>query len=107
MTPFQIFAGFVMVFGVLRAFMLYRERKLNNSWFIFWLVIWGGVGVLAFVPSISYRISAPLGVESGINLVVYVSIIVLFYLVFRIFLRLEKLQTDITRLVREIALGKK
>jgi len=107
MTPFQIFAGLVMVIGILRAFMMYKERKLTNGWFVFWLIIWGGVGVLAFIPSISYRISAPLGVQSGISLVVYLSIILLFYLVFRIFLRLEKLQTDITRLVREIALRKK
>ncbi|MBI4146966.1 DUF2304 family protein [Candidatus Woesearchaeota archaeon] len=106
MTPIQIIAILVTVFGILRAFALFRERRLTGQWLVFWLVIWGGLSVIAFLPGLASGVSKPFGVERGVDLIVYLSIILLFYLVFRIYLRLENLERNTTRLVREFALKK-
>src|SRR3989344_8604379 len=104
MTPIQMVAGIIAVIGVIRSLMLLKERKLSAGWFVFWLAVWAGIGIIAFVPSLSYAVSQPLGIERGVDLLVYLSIIVLFYLIFRIFVRLEQSQREITRLVRELAI---
>lgn len=103
----QIAAGIVMVIGIIRAIVLYRNRKLATSWFIFWVLVWGGVGVVAFIPATSYMLANLVGVQQGINLLVYLSIITLFYLVFKLFMKIESLSRNITSLVRELALRKK
>ena len=107
MQPIQILAIVVMVFGIVRTISLFRERRLSAVWFVFWVIIWGGVGVVAFVPKIASQVADFLGVGRGIDVLVYVSILLLFYLIFRIYLRLESIERNITKLVREIALHKK
>ncbi|RJQ19941.1 DUF2304 family protein [Candidatus Woesearchaeota archaeon] len=107
MQPIQIIALVIMVFGVLRTLMSYRERRISAQWLVFWLLIWGGVGVVAFLPGLAAMVSEPLGIGRAIDLVVYASILLLFYLIFRIYLRLESLEHNVTKLVREIAIRRK
>lgn len=105
--PVQIAAGIVMLLGIIRAIVLFRNRKLTFAWFAFWIIIWGGIGVMAFIPAVSYMLSQPLGIKRGIDLLIYLSIIVLFYLVFKLFMKVESQSRNITSLVRELALRKK
>ncbi len=107
MQPIQIVGLIVVAFGILRALMSFKEHKISAKWLVFWLVVWSGVGVVAFVPGVTSQISEPLGVGRGIDLLVYGSILFIFYMIFRIYLRLEALEHNITRLVREIAIKKK
>ena len=107
MQPIQIVALIVVVFGILRALVSFKEHKISSKWLVFWLVIWSGVGVIALIPTIASRISGPLGVGRGIDLLVYASILFIFYMIFRIYLRLESLEHNITKLVREIAIKRK
>ncbi len=106
MQPIQIVGLIVVAFGILRALISFKDHKISAKWFVFWLVIWSGVGIIAFIPSIASQISEPLGVSRGIDLLVYGSILFIFYMIFRIYLRLEALEHNITRLVREIAIRK-
>lgn len=107
MQPIQIIGLLVVAFGILRALISFKNHKISAKWLVFWLVVWSGVGVIAFIPGIASRISEPLGVGRGIDLLVYGSILFIFYMIFRIYLRLEALEHNITRLVREIAIKRK
>jgi hypothetical protein len=70
----------------------------------FWLFFWAGALVLIWLPPDTIdRVGQFFGVEKGLDLVVYISIIILFYIVLRIYNKVDKLQKDITKLVREIA----
>lgn len=71
---------------------------------LFWLFFWAGALVLIWLPQGTIdNIGQFFGVEKGLDLVVYISIIILFYIVLRIYNKVDKLQKDITKLVREIA----
>lgn len=107
MQPIQIIALVIMVFGVLRTLMSYRERRISAQWLVFWLLIWVGVGIVAFLPGLAAIVSESLGIGRAIDLVVYASILLLFYLIFRIYLHLESLEHNVTKLVREIAIRRK
>jgi small membrane protein len=70
------------------------------TWVIFWLLAAGFV----LWPDASQKLAELLGVGRGVDLVVYVALILAFYLLFRIFVRFEKQEKELTKIVRHIAL---
>ena len=59
------------------------------------------------VPQQTDVIAQLVGVSRGADLLVYLSILVLFFLAFKILVRLEKIEKDITKIVRHVALTEK
>lgn len=105
--PIQVIAIIVAVFAVSRAFLRLREHKISINAFIFWAIVWAAVIVVAFIPNVTFYFSNLLGIGRGIDFVVYISILLLFYLIFRIYVRLEALNSSITKLTRTIAIQRK
>ena len=71
---------------------------------LFWLIFWAGALILIWLPQGTIdSVGQFFGVEKGLDLVVYLSVIILFYIVLRIYNKVDKLQKNITKLVREIA----
>ncbi len=64
-------------------------------------VVVGGVGVY---PQVASWLAIALGVGRGADAIVYVALLALFYILFRIFTRIERIERNITSMVREIAL---
>lgn len=89
-----------LVFTVRRG----RQNALSRVETFLWSVLWVGAGVVVLLPGVASSFASLLGVGRGADAVLYVSIIVLFTLVFRIFLRLDKIDRDITLLVRKDSL---
>ena len=68
--------------------------------FLMWLALWLAGGVVIWWPDITMVIANNLGIGRGVDLIFYVSIIILFYLIFRIYLKIEKMERNITKIVR-------
>lgn len=87
---------------------IYRFKKGDITvrelfiWFIFWLGVAGAV----IMPKKTDIIARLVGVERGADLLVYLSIIVLFFIVFKIIVKVEKIDRNITEIVRQAALEK-
>ncbi len=104
----RILALIIVLFFLSRLFWQKRKKQIGANEFIFWLVFWCLVGVLIFNLKQIDRIVAFLGFSaSGIDILLYLGIAVLFYLIFRLRLRLEKMEKDITTIVRNMALKDK
>ena len=73
---------------------------------MFWLLIWSAVLLVIFGTPIIDALSKPIGVGRGIDLVVYISIMMLFYIIFQLHMKIDKLERNVTKLVRKIALRK-
>jgi len=106
LQPIQIIMAIVAIYGIVRAVFNFHKRKLSPKGFLFWIIVWVAVGIIAFVPGIINLLSKPVGVGRGVDFLVYISIIVLFYLVFKAFVKIESVEQDITELVRKISLEK-
>jgi hypothetical protein len=106
----QIIALIVIAFFLGRLFWQKYKKNINKAEFVFWLIFWGLAAVaIIFIKQIDEFI-AGLGFSSqGIDVLFYIAVILLFYLIFRIRLRLESMEKDITRITREISIerGKK
>lgn len=82
-----------------------RQHALSRVGTFMWGALWVGAAIVVLMPSVASFIAGLLGVGRGADAVIYVSIIALFTLVFRIFLRLDKIDRDVTLLVRKVSLA--
>ena len=104
MEIIQIIIILFALFAFSRAALRARDRKIKQNEFIFWSIIWIAIIIVAFIPGITGIFAKPFGIGRGADFAVYISLIALFYLMFRLYVKAEKIEKDITKLVREIAL---
>jgi len=70
---------------------------------LFWGIFWGIALVFIWLPTNTIdKLGQLFGVGRGIDVLVYLSIIFLFYYIFRQSEKINKLEKEITKLVREI-----
>lgn len=100
-TTIQILAIIFVLFAISRVILKFKKRELKLAEFFMWFIFWLAVGVAFITPESLTAIANILGIGRGADLVLYVAVVVVFYLMFRIFVRLEKMERDITKLVRK------
>jgi len=103
----QIIALVLIAFFVSRLISQKRKKQINQNEFILWIAFWFlGALAIIFIKEID-RLVEYLGFSgSGINFLLYISIIILFYLVFRLRLNIAKMDKNLTEVVRKVALDK-
>lgn len=100
----QLLLSLFILFALLKIVGRFRAQELSRLALAFWVVFWLAVAVVVWQPGLSTQIANRLGVGRGADLIMYLSAAVLFYLIFRISVRMEKMEKNITKIVREIAL---
>ena len=64
------------------------------------------VSVVVLLPNTANILANFVGVGRGVDVIIYVAIIALFYLVFRLFVMIEDVEREITNLVRILSVNK-
>jgi hypothetical protein len=106
--PQQLIAFVIIIIFVARLFFLKKKGQLPAGEFVFWLFFWFLAAVSVLSLKWLDRFIAGLGFSaSAINILVYVAVIVLLYMNFRLRLKVEKMDKDITKIVRQLALAEK
>ncbi|MFA5076210.1 MAG: DUF2304 domain-containing protein [Patescibacteria group bacterium] len=100
----KLFLIVFILFVVYRVISRFYRREITVKELITWLVFWLLVGVAVVLPQTTDLLAAQVGVSRGADLLVYISVLALFYLVFRILVRLERLEHQITKITRHVAL---
>ena len=104
----QTIALIFIAFFLSRLYWQKRKNEISSSEFIFWLIFW----LIAAISIISLKwidiLAARLGYSgSGIDVLLYVGIAILFYFIFKLRLRLAKMEKNITKIIKHIALKNK
>lgn len=93
----------IFIFLVRLGVQVYRNQ-IPRSQFIFWLIFWLVAGVLVVYLQELDQFVARLGFSSsGIEVLLYLTVAVMFYLILRLRLKLESLERDITTLTRHVS----
>ena len=100
----QVLLVLFAVFAITRVILKARQRRIPTAWAALLSLIWVGLVVVSLLPQTTDLLAAHVGIGRGADLLVYISIIALFYLVFRLVVRMERIQQDITKVVRAMAL---
>ena len=104
----QIIALVIILFFIFRLFWQRKNKKIGGNEFIFWLIFWILAALLiVFLKKIDSFVAALGFSGKGIDFLFYLSVVVLFYLVFTLGLKTEKIEKDITKIVRKISLNDK
>ena len=88
----------ISIFALFAIITLLKTKKF------LWLLFWLAVGVIVWIPNATNVIAQFLGIGRGADLVFYFSILILFFLIFRIYIKIERLERDITKFVRKDSL---
>jgi len=107
MTIIQLFAFLFLSFAVSRAVLRAKDRSIGLGELFFWLAIWGGLFFVVFFPSITSHIARFVGIGRGIDVIVYTSIGLLFYMIFRMYVKIEELEMQLTKIVRDISIRRR
>jgi len=70
------------------------------------MTFWLAVGIIVWIPNSTNVIAQFLGIGRGADLIFYFSILILFFLIFRVYIKIEKIERNITKVVREDSLNK-
>ncbi|MBI2010411.1 MAG: DUF2304 family protein [Candidatus Chisholmbacteria bacterium] len=105
--PIQIFLLVFLLFAFSRVILRFRDGTIPLGMFLFWVAIWILASFSIIQPNFTSFIAQRMGIGRGADAVIYASLIIVFYLNFRLTVSLENLRHEITKLTREIALKEK
>jgi small membrane protein len=103
--PIQFILVVVIIVIVARLIYRLKNKDINRVAFLGWLVIWLLAAGVVIFPELSSYLANRVGVTRGADLVLYIAVIVLFYLVFRLLMRIERLEKSITKLIQDLAIS--
>ena len=99
--------GLVVLFAVFawsRAFLRFKDRKMSVFGFLTWSLVWGGFLTIILLPKTSRFITRSLGINRPVDGLVYFTITLLLYFVFRLYIQTESLKSETTAIVRALAI---
>ncbi|MCK5320750.1 DUF2304 domain-containing protein [Candidatus Parcubacteria bacterium] len=103
----QIIALLVIAFFLARIFRQRKNNQVSRTEFLFWLVFWFlAAMIIVFIKKIDILVAGLGFSAAGIDVILYLTVAALFYMIFRLRIKLEKIDREITKIVREIAIKK-
>lgn len=105
-----IFQLIVVLFAIATIFNILQMKQkgsLTPRASLFWVLFWFAVAGAVIRPDSIQMIARTFGIGRGSDFVLYISVITLFFLVFRLHIKIEKINRDVTKVVREKSLKKK
>lgn len=104
--PIQIIIIIFAIFALSRTYLRLHDNKITKGEFALWTFVWISVVIVAFIPQVIVTLSDLFGLGRGLDLAVMTSIILLLYLIFKSYVRIEMIEQDLTELIRKLALEK-
>lgn len=104
MNLLQVFFIISGIIIFLVAYDIAKRERFNALHFLVFLSVGSGLLIFTFVPQVLDYIGKIFGIARGADVLVYVSIIFLFYFVLLLLRKIENTREEVTRLVREIAI---
>src|SRR3989344_7868801 len=100
----QLIVTFFSALVIIRLIRTINAGRIGRAAGFVWIAAWVSIAVIFWSPEIASKLALILGIGRGADLIVYTAIIVIMYLLYRIFIRLERQSADITALTMSIAL---
>ena len=101
---FQLLFTAFALFAIVSVIKKKHEQVLGKYGVSFWVVFWMIAGVVVWWPNATTIIANAFGIGRGADLIIYVSLIVLFYILFKLHVKIESVGRDVTQVVRDRAI---
>ncbi|QUH24135.1 DUF2304 family protein [Methanobacterium alkalithermotolerans] len=97
-------AGLIALIGIILSIIRFREGRTSPRMLLFWIIIWIMVILISFFPQETTIFANIFGIGRGLDFIIILGLIGCYYLIFKIYTMIERLESDISQLVREIAI---
>lgn len=104
MTLTQLFLIVFLLFALSRVFLRFKSAEVTISGLVFWSGIFGAAIVAVIFPQLTSFVARGIGIGRGADAVVYGSIVLIFYLVFRLYVYIQDLRREISELVGKLSM---
>jgi len=105
MTLIQFSAVGLAVLILIKTAIDFKKNKVALPSFLFWTILWLVIIVVAILPQVTGILDRLLlGKDRGLDAIIYFSILFIFFIIFKIIVRLKKLEQGITEIIRHLAL---
>ena len=84
-----------------------KEGRFGVKGMIFWVLFWLSAIVAILWPDSTTILANRFGIGRGTDFILYVSVAVIFYLIFKLHIKIEAISRDITKIVRKDSLDEK
>lgn len=101
---FQILFILFSLFAIFSVWKKKQEGLLGPKGVFFWLLFWVLAVVAVVWPDSTSLLASKFGIGRGTDLVFYFAFIILFYIIFRLHIKIESVGRDITKVVRKYAI---
>ena len=102
------YAFFVPVIAILAiVWMFIRVRKGKNTIasLLVWSLLWVFLVLFVLIPKISMFFASLFGITRGLDFILVVVFAVMAYIIFKLYNKIDKLESDINKIVKEVALA--
>lgn len=104
LLPIQLALAVFLLFALSRVILRLKDGNLTLGEFLFWFGLFAFALVGVIEPHFTNYVAQMVGIGRGADVVIYASIALLFYMLFRTNIMLENVRNEVTQLVRLIAL---
>ena len=80
-----------------------RHARLRPLAFLLWLLVWGVALIVVLFPAMTSIVARYLGMGRGVDLVLYVGMLYVYFLIFTIQEKIGRIERDLSTIVRELA----
>ncbi|MFH0857870.1 MAG: DUF2304 domain-containing protein [Candidatus Magasanikbacteria bacterium] len=101
---FQILFGIFALFAIISVLQKWKKQMISLSGSFFWILFWLGSMTVVLWPEIVQFFADTLAIGRGSDLVLYVAVAMLFYLGFRLHVKIEGVNKELTKVARRLAL---
>jgi hypothetical protein len=107
MLPIQILLVLFFVLAIFKVIGRRNAGELSSRAMAAWVCFWIAAIYVVLQPNSTSSVAKLFGVGRGADVVVYLALAGLFFIVFRLMVKIEKLNREITSVVRDRSLNKK
>jgi hypothetical protein len=98
----QAFSLLLAIIAISKSYVDFRGRRESLQMFVLWTLMWSAIVFVALVPqSIDVLLG---GSSAGVGRFLGMALVFVFFLLYRVYARVERLEQKITTLVQEVAL---
>ncbi len=105
MNLFQIIFLIIILLLIGKMTLKFKHRQITGGFYALWTFFWLLIGLLIIKQDILSYLAIKFGIGRGSDLAIYISILLIFYFLFKLYMKMEQTEKKHTQLIRKISLN--
>jgi hypothetical protein len=101
---YQVIGILIGILAMLLTILRFKDGEMSLGMLVVWSLIWLIVIFVSIYPESTSFLAKSAGIGRGLDFVLILGILLCFYLIFKLYNKLESTEEEITDLVRKIAI---